>query len=221
MVANGPVATVPLATPSMKVRCSRMPTASQPARSAARASSSRWVRAARKVRGRQKRMSPAFTNSSRSMSGTTRTTAYSKGLRDGGTLHLAPRPLGLVHPDRPRLEPDAKVAPVRVTLVRRAAEASVAQPLVRNRLDDRVQRSSLEARREPSIGFVDRASVWEEDVIGDPFERPSGVLVGIGPGVMDVEGRTVVDEPRAPVRDDEVRVARRAVRVDRQVVEPD
>ena len=71
------------------------------------------------------------------------------------------------------------------------------------------------------IGVGDRPGVGQQDVRGDPLERPSGVLVGVTPGVVDVERGAVVDQPRPAVPDEQVRVLGGSVRVRRQGVEPD
>jgi hypothetical protein len=58
-------------------------------------------------------------------------------------------------------------------------------------------------------------------VLGESGERSPRVGRRIPPGVVDVERRAVVDQPRRPVPDEDVRVLRRAVRVCHQPVEPD
>ena len=58
-------------------------------------------------------------------------------------------------------------------------------------------------------------------MLGDPLERPAGVLVRVSPGVVDVESGTVVDQPRPAMPDEQVRVLRRAVGVGDQRIEPD
>src|SRR5688500_13082911 len=110
-------------------------------------------------------MSPALRNSSRSMSGTTRMTAYENGLRDGATLDLDASALGLADPRPPRLEPRGEVAPVGVALGIRPGEARVAQPLVGDGIDDSNERLGPQPRREPRIGVRDGSGVRQEHVL--------------------------------------------------------
>ncbi len=79
---------------------------------------------------------------------------------------------------------------------------------------------AIEARRQARVGLLDRGGEREEDVLGDAVEGTGGVGVGLVPGVMDVQRRPVVDQPGPPIADDQVGVARRAVRIDGQIVEP-
>jgi hypothetical protein len=151
--------------------------------------------------------------SPRSIRGTTRTTAYWNGLRDG-TVDL--------DEERARgTQPRGQIVDVRASLrAGRAEPAVVGQPGVGDQLDDRGQDVAVQARREPRVGLDERPGERAQDVLAQPRERPPGVAAGLAPGVVDVERRTVVDQPRAAVPDDDVRVLRRPVGVRGVGVEP-
>ena len=58
-------------------------------------------------------------------------------------------------------------------------------------------------------------------MVATPLERLVGVRVGISPGVMDVQGRPVVDAPDPAVPDEEVGVGDRAIRIGHEGIQPD
>ena len=78
--------------------------------------------------------------------------------------------------------------------------------------------SSVGARRASAV--VDRPGERQQHVVADALERPLGVLVGVAPGVVDVQRGPVVDQPDPAVPDEQVRVGRGAVGVGHERVEP-
>src|ERR1019366_7387869 len=59
------------------------------------------------------------------------------------------------------------------------------------------------------------------DVVYDLRELASSVRCRIVPGEVDVQGSTVVDQPQAPVPDEQVDIPGRSIDVRDQAVEPD
>ena len=80
---------------------------------------------------------------------------------------------------------------------------------------------AAEHRREPGVRLVDRSGERQQDVVPAAFEGSVRVLVGIPPGVVDVQRCPVVDQPGPAVPDEEIGVARRPVGIGRERVEPD
>ena len=75
--------------------------------------------------------------------------------------------------------------------------------------------------RQLAAGRGDRGGDRKQDVIGDLGEGRAGAGFDIGPGVLEVERGAVVDQPELAVPDQQVRVARGAVDVGGQGIEPD
>jgi hypothetical protein len=77
-------------------------------------------------------------------------------------------------------------------------------------------------RRQRGVGRGDVAAGGEQHVLPHQREgRPRARLVHAAPVVMHVQRGAVIDQPRPPLPDEQVRVASRAVHVGHERVEPD
>jgi hypothetical protein len=126
------------------------------------------------------------------------------------------RPLRLAH-EGPRR---AQALGQEVRQVAAPAAGIVAQPLLGHERDCGGDRG-LRGARQALVGLVQRACRPEQHVVGDRREWLVRRARQRARAVLAEERRAVVDEPGAPVPDEQVRVARRAVDVGRERVEPD
>ena len=123
---------------------------------------------------RQSRITPAFSCSPRSTRGTTRTIAYWKTSRGGaGTL-------GILDEGSRRLESQRQIADVGATLrVGVAGHPVVRQPVVRERGDQVLQQGRVDPASQSLVGLRDGSRERQQDVVGEAFEPPPSVGVGI------------------------------------------
>ena len=84
-----------------------------------------------------------------------------------------------------------------------------------------MQLGRVEARREAGVGLGDRAGERQQHVVADGGEALPGARDRIAGRVVHVQRRPVVDQPQAVVPAQQVGVARRAVHVEHEGVEPD
>ncbi len=71
-----------------------------------------------------------------------------------------------------------------------------------------------------SDGRLDGVGVGQQDVVADALEGPHRVLVGVAPGVMDVQRRAVVDAPGPAVPHQQVRVGHAPIGVGGERIQP-
>jgi hypothetical protein len=114
--------------------------------------------------------------------------------------------------------------PRRSRAARRAGRAgtprtgAVADPVLGHELRDRVERQV--ERPEPRVDRPERRGVREQDVVGDLPERAARDRREVRDAVLQEQRGAVVDQPQVAVPDEHVRVARGAVDVHDQRVEP-
>src|SRR3712207_2846758 len=153
--------------------------------SAASRDSSSAVRAARKRFGRQKSTTPALKHSPRSILGTTRITAYWKGLSAGaGTLGLLRKAPG-------RFQAREQILGV----VFRRRDAVPRQPVGGDLGDQGFQHRGIDAPAEAAVGLLDGGGGRQEHVFGDRRKRTPRVGGGTEFAVLVVERGAVVDQP--------------------------
>src|SRR5262249_33219016 len=163
------------------------------------------MRAPRKPRSRQWRITPTLMRSPRSTRGTIRTTAQSK---------LVAGTRGLLHELARRRQPPGEK--VHVGLAR-----GIPEPLLGDEADDLTDDLDRDARGERGVGGGAVPREGQEDVLADLRERGAAARRTRRPPMLEVERRAVIDEVQAAVPPQEVRVPRGAVDVGHQRVEPD
>ena len=190
----------PPAIRSIAARCVSIVAGSTSGASARSRARSSPTRAARNRFGRQSRTTPAFRHSPRSTRGTTRMIAYWNGCSasQAAAAARAARPAR-----RTAAAPRAGGRGRR----RRPARWAAASPMTgsaRSQSSGSAATRSLEQlggdeRCEPLVRGGDRRRERQQDVVGETLGvRPTGVRVGVAPGVVDVERRAVVDQPGRP-----------------------
>src|SRR5215475_2376853 len=119
------------------------------------------------------------------------------------------------------LEPAQQVLYVSVPVVVAFSERRVPnQPGVRNKFNGAVNDIWCDPPGHLRVYLLESTGQLEEDVVFDHGERGSAAGAVIIPGVVEVEGRTMIDEPESSMPYKHICVARRTVNVGHIRVEP-
>ncbi|MNT20103.1 hypothetical protein D3C72_1554000 [compost metagenome] len=95
------------------------------------------------------------------------------------------------------------------------------QPAVRHQADDALDFRIRQARSQFGIHLGDAAGERQQHVVADQHEGLLAGIAGVGPVVMEVHRRAVVDQIQLAVPHHQVRIARGAVDVAGERIEPD
>src|SRR5829696_6517037 len=179
---------------------------------------SRYTRASRKSSSGQCSTTPAFMNSPRSTRGITRRRAYSNNLLTSFLQRSRPG-------SRFR-EAGREVIDVGGAHLLWVIETGlVPEPFVGDELHHSTQRLPGEQRWQGCVGLRHGSREGEQNVVADRCVRSvghgsQGRSLAARPVVVEIEGRPVVYKPQLFVPDEQVRVARGAVDVLHERVEP-
>src|SRR4051812_18401909 len=212
--AMGPASGEPAQILGMAWRCWRTRSTSVAGQRARRRGSFSSTRAPRKSFSRQKRITPALMNSPRSTRGTTRTMAKSNEL-SAGTRRL------LFEGKRCRLQAPRQEFHVSRPPAGRIGAGLGRQPVLRDLPDDLREQGPVQPRPQAAAGLLDVPGPGEEHVVADGGEAADGHAVQVLPVVMEVERGPMIDQVERLVPPQEIGIARRAVHVGDQGVEPD
>src|ERR671916_247063 len=151
-------------------------------------------------------------NSPRSTRGTTLKTAYSNGLPTSLLQGFEP-PARFLEAARQELHVGGAYRCVI------SESVLVPQPLLGHEVHDLAQDPARELGSQPGVSVEDIPGKGQQDVVAGG-ERPLARSSPISPGVVEVQRGSVVYEPQAPVPREEVRVARGAIHVRHEGIEP-
>src|SRR5438309_3901673 len=120
------------------------------------------------------------------------------------------------------LESAQQVLYVSVSVLSALSERRVPnEPGVRNKFNGAVNNLWCDPPGHLRVHLLESAGQLEEDVVFDHGERGSAAGAIVIPGVMEVEGGTMIDEPESSMPYKHVCVARRTVNIGDVRVEPD
>src|SRR5215472_3185922 len=172
------------------------------------------IRAPRKRRCRQIKMTPTLTNSPLSTRGTTRMTAYSYEHSAGiqRLLYKAVR----------RAQPVLEIRQIRCALLLAAREVRIGlQPILGDQGHDRRQCLWSKSLRQAPVGSQQIAGKRQQYVIlhlGKTTPCARKILV---PGMVEVQRGAMVYKPDPAMPDQQIGIARRTIHVGDKGVEPD
>src|SRR5215813_4025396 len=106
------------------------------------------------------------------------------------------------------IEPAQQILQVSVPLLGAPVERRVPpQPGVRNKFNYAVNNIWCDPPSHRHVYLVESAGKLEEHVVFYHRKRGSAALTVVSPGVVEVEGRTMIDEPEVSVPYKHIRVA--------------
>ena len=96
------------------------------------------------------------------------------------------------------LEPAQQVLSVSIPVLGALAERSLPnQPSVRNKFNDAINNIWRDPPGHVRVYFWESAGKLEEHVVFDHRKWGATAFAVVGPGVVEIQGRTVIDEPEA------------------------
>ena len=211
--ASGP----PLQMTGIAARCLRIASRSSVASRAATRCGSNSMRASRKSREGHETMTPTLTNSSRSTRGHDadhRVVVAS----DMGTGADTERFLD----ERARRgQPPLQVVHVAVSAGIGGCERAISRkPCIGHEGQHLPQRVLIELAGHRCVNVRERFGAWQQHMVANAGKRIAAACGVVAAGMMEVQGRPVIDHPQLPMPDQQVRVPRRTVDVHDERVEP-
>src|SRR5258708_37804294 len=100
-----------------------------------------------------------------------------------------------------------------------AVEARIIrQPGIRYQLDDACDLVDANTLPHLGIGLLEQAREFQQYMILDQRERRQRVSVALIPGVMEIEGSAMIDEPQPPMPHQHIDVARGSIDIANECV---